>query len=187
MHNPGFAAASTNTISKDYFIRGLQCDLQRELRKEKDLKTMSLKDITERTTFLELAGVNSQSFKEETIGAVREPSILEEKLDKLITVLETSAGTRVESDENINFAGTGRSKRGRGSYQGSRYSQDHIRDHNTRGSYQGSRYSQRGKKKLPCRVCTSTEHLFRQCPSRYCQACGGQGHDGWQKICPKYI
>ncbi len=37
-----------------------------------------------------------------------------------------------------------------------------------------------------CRSCQSTEHLFRDCPTRFCQACGKRGHDAWQQSCPNY-
>ena len=33
---------------------------------------------------------------------------------------------------------------------------------------------------------TKTDHMFRQCPDRFCQSCGNKGHDGWDRECPKY-
>ena len=48
---------------------------------------------------------------------------------------------------------------------------------------QNSRPSQSGRK---CRSCQSPDHFVRECPNRYCQACGSQGHDAWNALCPKY-
>ena len=42
------------------------------------------------------------------------------------------------------------------------------------------------QKKYKCRSCQSTEHMFRSCPTRFCQACGKRGHDAWDKSCPNF-
>ena len=39
---------------------------------------------------------------------------------------------------------------------------------------------------MKCRSCQATGHLFRNCPVRFCQACGSRGHDAWNVICPNY-
>ena len=104
----------------------------------------------------------------EVIGSVREPNTLEGKIDELIDALGKSLAPRDERNdecEKVSFAGAG-------SY------------------YKSSRGRRRGgqtpRKRLECRICSSTDHLFRQCPSRFCQSCGKKGHDGWAKDCPNY-
>jgi len=37
-----------------------------------------------------------------------------------------------------------------------------------------------------CRSCESPDHFYRQCPLRFCQACGNKGLDAWNSTCPKY-
>ena len=44
--------------------------------------------------------------------------------------------------------------------------------------------STKGKMKR-CWICQDTSHVVRKCPKRFCQACGGTGHDAWMKCCPK--
>ena len=35
-----------------------------------------------------------------------------------------------------------------------------------------------------CRACKSPDHMVRECPTRFCQACGERGHNSWEKRCP---
>ena len=169
---PNFNENTRMTLCKDYFVKGLEQDLQKELRKDRNFATMSLKDLAEATTYLEIAGANSKSIKSEVIGSVTQaPSTLESKIDNLITVLERNMGGSVTGEETVNYAGS--------------------RNSNARG-YPPIRGKSRGTDRRQflqnrrCRNCNSTEHLFRKCPERYCQACGNKGHDGWERSCPKY-
>ena len=41
---PKLNGAAINTSTKDYYVKGLHSDLQRELRKERDFEDKSLKD-----------------------------------------------------------------------------------------------------------------------------------------------
>ena len=36
-----------------------------------------------------------------------------------------------------------------------------------------------------CWNCGDKTHILRQCPKRFCQACGGRGHDAWEEKCQK--
>ena len=51
-----------------------------------------------------------------------------------------------------------------------------------RGGYQPTT-----SKTRRCRACQSADHYVRECPVRFCQACGNKGHDSWDKSCPKYL
>lgn len=171
---PKLNDAAIKTLTKDYYVKGLHSDLQRELRKETGFEDKSLKDLTEQTTYLEIAGINSGVTEKEVIGSIREPNNLEGKIDQLIDILGRSSAMKEEKDveekdgedEKVNFAGAG-------SYYKS----------STRGRRGGG---QPPRKRLECRICNSTDHLFRRCPSRFCQSCGKKGHDGWDKNCPNY-
>ena len=150
---PKLNAAAINTLTKDCYVKGLHSDLQRELREERDFEDKSLKDLTAQTTYLEIAGINSGATVKEVIGSVREPNTLEDKIDELTDALGKSPAPRDERNdewEKVNFAGAG-------SY------------------YKSSRGRRRGdqmpRKRLECRICSSTDHHFRQCPSRFCQSC----------------
>ena len=37
-----------------------------------------------------------------------------------------------------------------------------------------------------CHACKSTAHFMRECPRRFCQACGKNGHDAWSDKCPNF-
>ena len=50
-------------------------------------------------------------------------------------------------------------------------------------------YSQQPNVRTPakaCRSCQSTDHLVRFCLTRFYQACGGRGHNTWERRYPNY-
>lgn len=170
---PSFADAVRGTLSKDYYVKGLAPNTQRDLRKQSDYETKGLKDLVTATNVLEIAEANTAGpGKQEVIGNVSEVSGLESKLDKLLAALTTSDDHDDDGGgEKINFAGA----------------RNYNRNKKTRGRGRGQFYDRRSSTKtMACRNCNSTEHLYRKCPSRYCQSCGKQGHDGWQNVCPNY-
>ena len=71
---------------------------------------------------------------------------------------------------------------------------NHRKSNNNRYFGQGRSYhgkpqhQQRseGNSNLRCKCCQSTDHLVRNCPLRFCQACDNKGHDAWDPSCPKY-
>ena len=168
---PKFNDEATSVLAKDYFVKRLHPDIQRELRKAKDYDDKTLDDLASDTTLLEIAGINSQSDKKDVIGSVQEANKLESKVDRLLEILQNSEIT--EDEEKVNFAGATDSSYNRNFYR-------------KRGRGTGNSYRRSFKTPLECRNCSSTDHLYRQCPSRYCQACGNKDHDGWDKVCPKY-
>lgn len=168
---PKFNEEATSVLAKDYFVKKLHPDVQRELRKTKEYDDKTLDELAADTTLLEIAGINSKSEKKEIIGSVTEVNSLESKVDQLLAVLQKPQIN--DEEDQVNFAGA------TGSYNRN-FSQ------RRRGRGRGNSDRRPFKKPLECRNCSSTDHLFRQCPLRYCQACGNKGHDGWEKTCPKY-
>ena len=167
---PAFAEPAKSLLSKDYYVKGLAENTQRDIRKIPDFETKELKDLVTATNTIEIAEVNTGvQVKQEVIGSVAEGSSLEAKLDKLLSALSTHDGSSEEDEEKINFAGA----------------RSTSRKKNFRGRGRGQVNNRRSSPKL-CRNCNSSEHLYRKCPSRYCAACGRQGHDAWQNECPKY-
>ena len=167
---PGFTDRAKEQLAKDCYVKGLNEDTQRDLRKQPDYPTKALADVVAATNVIEIAEANtSGAIKKEVIGGVNEVSSLEAKLDKLITVLTNQKEVKEDIEEEVNFAGPrGYNRRG------------------SRGSGGAGRFNDRRSSVKKCRNCDSPEYLYRKCPMRYCGACGQQGHDGWQSVCPKY-
>ena len=140
-----------------------------------------MQQLVNQTTYLEIANTNaaaaSQPRSEEIASVSHVANNLESRLDKLVTLMERTLAAGDDEDnieeERMNFTGNANSTRNSRNHQ--RYRRGNS---NRRG---GGR-----QQSLKCRVCDSTDHLFRKCPNRFCQSCGNKGHDGWQRECPKY-
>ena len=87
---PKFNDATKGAIAKDYFVKGLHADLQKELRKLSDYDEKTLTQLTEMTTYLEIAGINSNASKpkSESVGEISSVSNLETKLVMYVCILE---------------------------------------------------------------------------------------------------
>ena len=165
---PKFNDDALALLTKDYYVKGLHIDIQKELRKHEAYEDKSVDDLVTQTILLEIARKNSSRVPEETIRSIKEWTSLEAKMDRLLSVCEKSFLPKDNQEENISYAGASNTY-----YKRNRQRSRGQRNYNFTG-------------KLECRICNGTDHLFRQCPSRYCQACGKKGHDGWEKTCPKY-
>ena len=148
-------------------MKGVHTDRQRELKKDAPFSTKTLKQISERVTCLEITGVTSNITSKEEICTVKETTCLETKIDKLINALEGITVNDMKEGRIDYAVASDRGYRSRG-----------------RGYSKPTGYH--GPKQLECRICNIRDHLFRQCPNKYCQSCGNKGHDGWDKTCPKY-
>ena len=162
-------------LAKDYYVKGLSVDTQKDLRKMNDFDTLPLTELVKKTTYLEIANANSTTSQTEQVEIASVSSRNSDaKLDRLINLMERSLGSGDElQEESVNYSGESR---------GTNYRQN--RRGNGRGN--GRRGGATNRQPQKCRVCNSTEHLFRKCPQRFCQTCGGKGHDGWDRECPKY-
>ena len=180
---PKFGDASQNTIAKDYFVQGLHPSMQTALKSSPRFSVMDLAAATEETVRLELAGVTSMGKSRlsgaginsvEGAASASSDDFIDSVAEK---VVEKLRGRDENEPETVNwvdgqrYRGNNRSwrGRGRGGYRGA-------------GRGRGSNSSDTKK----CRNCNETGHLVRQCPKRYCQACGKQGHDQFNSICEKY-
>ena len=86
-------------------------------------------------------------------------------------------GISTDSSGNANVNSV---TRGRAASRGNRFQR--------RGSSYPSRRPQGrgGRNDRKCRGCQSTGHIVKDCPTRFCQACGQRGHDAWQQVCPNH-
>ena len=170
--------ATQGTIAKDYFLKGLCSELQVAIKSVANFKDKTLAELSDEATRLEIAGVGPPA--QDTVAAIAptpEADLVEKITAGVIKKLVSSNFLGFASEENSSVNAVGYENRGRGrNFRGS----SRGRSNNRRGAQPGS---QTGKR---CRVCQSQGHLFRNCPVRHCQACGGKGHDAWSTTCPNY-
>ena len=147
-------------------------ELQIAVKSVPDFSAKSIKEITAETVRLELAGVGEKSA---SIGAAANScdNMVDAIADRVIERLE---GTRIcsvrEEDtevHNVGGASGGYRGRGRGRNQG-----------------RGRGNSQQNRSQRKCRNCQELGHIVKDCPRRFCQACGGRGHDQYNASCPNY-
>ena len=170
---PSFDDGVRRSLAKDYFVRGLSSELRLAVKSVQGFSDMDIKAVAEEVVRLELAGVGVPK-----PSGASAANLCDDMVDAIASkVIERlgGAGLAVEKEEvEVNNVGyrydnfRGRSfGRGRGRGRG-------------RGNFS---QNQSAKK---CRSCKETGHLIRNCPKRFCQACGGQGHDQYNSICPNY-
>ena len=172
---PSFTDDVRLSLAKDYFVRGLSKQLQLAIKSLPDYDTKDIKAIAKETVRLEIAGVSSVS----PLVASAEPQPRDDMVAAIADkVIEKLAGTNLLSGSVSDDAGemnvvdnrNGFDRRGRGRSRG-------------RGG-RGSNNARSQPKK--CRCCKRQGHLVRDCPERYCQACGGRGHDQHSTECPNH-
>ena len=181
---PTFAAAAQNTIAKDYFVRGLHPSMQTALKSSPGFTDMDLKGATDETVRLELAGVKSAGTSRlagagvnvvESGNSVMESndfidSVAEKVVEKLS--IRESAGN---GGDGVNWSGD--QSYGRNNNRSWRGSNRGGRRGYGGGAGRGRGRGRGGNTSKKCRSCQSTDHIVRDCPKRFCQACGKQGHD----------
>ena len=190
---PTFSDATRKTIAKDYYIRGVHPDMQLALKTKPTFAKNDIHAIATETVRLELAGiksykkdvkVTSSAASSEVFGVTDNivQSIADEVINRLqlnpSNPISASKQTQNETDstqEETNYASNYR----RGGYRNRR-----GRGNNRRGFYNGQRNMNDHPKR--CRSCQGTDHLIRNCPTRYCQACGNRGHDQTSDVCPNH-
>ena len=183
---PSCEDAAIKTITKDYFVNGLHPKMQTALKSLPDFVDLSVEKLAGEVSRLQLAGIQSfASTNPHECFAIENNSVVDLIAEKVIrklkeTSLECSGGQdREEKLPEANFVGN-RFNRGRGGRNQRYFGRQNWRKNSNSPI---SSYNQQQKK---CRTCQSSDHFFRQCPNRFCQACGGLGHDAWDKACPKY-
>ena len=181
---PSFEDEARKTIAKDYFIRGIHPNMQIALKSIPDFATASIDKLAAETSRLQIAGINSfASTVSHQCMSVNNPSIdqiVSKVVQKLSMDIEnTDGGQPVQA--SANFVGSQfRGRRNRGNYS---YQSNQCGEKNYRRAPIGPRFNKSNRK---CRSCQSTDHFVKDCPTRYCQACGNRGHDAWDRACENY-
>ena len=184
---PSFEDEALKTIAKDYFIRGVHPNMQVPLKSAPDFATASIDKLAIETSRLQIAGIKSFTSTAPTepheCMSVNSPSIddiVSKVMQKLSMDSENKDRCQLEPD-SANFVGSQfRGRQNRGSY--SRQNNQH-RGKTCGRAPMGPCVSKSGRN---CRSCQSTDHVVRDCPTRFCQACRNIGHDSWDRACPKF-
>ena len=178
-------------------MRGVHPDMQISLKSKESFKTDDISALASETVRLALAGIKSYSKTtdasqtcssvEATPQLLGSADIINSIADVVVAKLRelplSGSSTEGQSSNNevmdsnvvsVNNAGY----RSRGRCVGGRRGQSY----NRRGTGNGRGGGQERK----CRSCQSTEHLIKDCPTRFCQACGLRGHDQFDQWCQNY-
>lgn len=174
---PSFEDGVRKSLAKDYFVRGLSSELQLAVKSVQGFADMDIKGVATETVRLELAGVGAP--KPSTASAINScDDMVDAVASRVMERLGIAGSSGVGEEVEVNSMGyrfdnyRGRSSgRGRGRGRG-------------RGPQRGGSSQTPSTKK--CRSCQQVGHLIRNCPRRYCQACGAQGHDQYNSVCPNY-
>ena len=185
---PSFDDNVRKTIAKDYYIKGLHPKMQIALKSLPSFNDADIDKLTTETMRLQLAGIVSFASEiDKKCMSVESPSIVDQIAEKVIEKMkgmpiDNHRGDDWDKQETASANWVGNQERGyqrrgrRGNFSNKAY-------RSRAGNPRNNRTSQRGRK---CRTCESPEHFFRECPLRFCQACGNKGHDAWDSSCPKY-
>ena len=158
-----FTEAQRQVHEKDFFVKGLHPDMEVHLKSLEAFATSDMKALLDHTVRLEVAGVKSFRRKlTEEMNTVQE--IRDDQIADFSRALETRIGDLEDAIANLNVGN--RDFRGRRS----------------QGNFRGRGQRKNGRS---CFNCGDKSHFVRQCPNRYCQSCGGTGHDAWNRNCPK--
>ena len=195
---PSFSDDVRKTIAKDYFVKGVHPIMQVALKSLANFKDLTINDLATECVRLQLAGVETYS-KDKNISAASSDrvnaingnfdtaTLVDSITESVIKKLQETNFCDVACGGNVDDNGSGGSgnmgsnvnsvQRGRGFTRGNRFQR--------RGSSYPSR-RRGGGRNAKCRGCQESGHIVKDCPTRYCQACGQRGHDAWQQVCPNY-
>ena len=156
--------------------------------------TKSIKDLVTETSRLEIAGIKARPpvVKNDVFEVSANISLIDAITKRVLECIQSqnmetslspgenkSNSKSSEAFESVDYVSK--------SFNSGRY-QGGIR-------YQGNQNKRRGKTRaygfftpttqthMKCRSCQSTGHGYRNCPNRFCQACGNRGHDAWDTKC----
>ena len=182
---PTFNEDTRKTIAKDYFVRGVHSKMQISLKAMPDFDKADINKLAVETTRLQLAGIESLAADNpQQCMNVDSPSLVDTIADKVIEKMKSCAISVPGSEDG------GNNETANATYSGYRPFQNKRNVNTSRGQFSrrpsNRGYRKRAQQPRKCRSCQSPEHLFRDCPTRFCQACGGRGHDAWDKACPNY-
>ena len=195
---PEFTDNVRLTIAKDYYMKGVHPDMQVALKSWSEFATKDVHALATETVRLELAGVKSFS-KTTNVASSSicnvscdgpEDQFVNTVADKVISKLKLengSGGCNSDMSDAPSFDGANyvdghqfnpRGNRGRSRYRGSGGPR--------RRGYSSAPRPATNRGGRQCRSCKATDHFIRDCPQRFCQACGNRGHDQTSDQCPNY-
>ena len=178
-------ADSQDAISRDYFVKGQSKEMQTALKSLAEFTNKSLMDLAKETVRFQTAGVQPSpqdivhiktEIQEVSAGAScagassKEDMFVDSIVEKVVERLGDL--NMANSSSSVSFV----------NHQGRGGGRNRRRGSNQRG---GGSNCGRGKN-FKCRSCGQSDHGYAQCPQRFCQACGGRGHDGWSRDCPNF-
>ena len=196
---PSFSDDVRKTIAKDYFVKGVHPSMQVALKSLATFKDMSINDLATECVRLQLAGIESYANNNKSAstsnaervnaisGGIDTASLVDSIAESVMQKLQLNNVCDVVGDDvdGISTDSSGNANvnsvtRGRAASRGNRFQR--------RGSSYPSRRPQGrgGRNDRKCRGCQSTGHIVKDCPTRFCQACGQRGHDAWQQDCPNH-
>ena len=190
-----FTANVQATIAKDYLIKALSTEMQVAVKSIANYESKTIQDLVKEITRLEVAGVKARS---STLGnncsvmSVSEQSDLVQNItdnvvksiqelhlsDTAVKVEQQNKTKREGEDEEVAVEFVRGSRGYSGRYRGRSRTSSNYRSERRRSSQELS--------SMQCRSCNDLGHGFRNCPQRFCQACGKRGHDAWNTDCPQY-
>ncbi len=173
---PTFEEKIRKTIAKDHYIKGIHPKMQLALKSLSSFESSNILEIAKETSRLETAGIESYSSKK--------AECFEIKGAESQTMVDMVADRVMKQMKGITLAAQGvEVETGSAHYMQNRPFRGQRGWKQRQPSRNRPALSQQNRK---CRACQSPEHFVRECPTRFCQACGNRGHDSWDKNCPKH-
>ena len=176
---PDFVDAVRLSIAKDYFSRGLQKEMQTALKSAAGYKDMDVRACADEVVRLELAGVSSSATQ-----AINSVEVDKSSSEDLVDAIAGRVLEKLKVSEEVNNVAVVRPRDGY--YQQYSYSQRSRGRGNGRGNYRGRGGSQGRNSDKKCRSCGKTGHIVKDCPDKFCEACGTRGCKAWSRECPNY-
>ena len=174
---PTFSDDVRSSLAKDFFVRGLSSELQVALKSNKEFSSMDVKSLATETVRLELAGIGSTKIP--SVSAIGSNDEIVDAIAEKVLQRLSLASPAVKDDSNIEAVDDSRGNRSGGRNRNRGRGRG-------RGSFPQNSAGQRSTSQRKCRACQSTQHLIKDCPQRFCQACGGRGHDQYNSACPNF-
>ena len=186
---PGFSPTVRQTIAKDYYMKGVHHEMQVALKSRVTFATDTISTLATETVRLSLAGVKSYHKSTATSADCSsvdmvQSSSAEQVLNAMIDAIADVVVSKLrESSLEVSKSGNDIE----GGYDGNINNvYRRTRGNRRRGgcSFRGGRGRGNGPRR--CRSCSSTDHLIKNCPTKFCEACGQRGHSQYDRTCPNY-
>ena len=182
---PSIEDDTRGTIAKDYFIRGLHADMQIALKSNEKFSSTDIRALATEVTRLEIAGIKSNGgacgFTSQVACVDDRSQVVDDITEKVLEKLRAASldplmhqddgGNAIIND--VNLLNNNGGNRGRfHSNSGNFCNQGRRGDNRQHSSTRSSQQQQQSKTNRKCRACRSSDYFVRDCPTRFCQACG---------------